>query len=899
MIAKDSMGRIIKRKKPKPSVRNRTEDLMKIKDIQDGIILTRDKRFIKIVEIKPTNFFYKNALEQARMVYQFSAYLRTAPEKLQIQVINIPLDVSDYVEYLISQKDLPTANERTKEIAIQLATLVKAIRHSHDLKVNRYFVVYVYDDYAQGKLDFNVIKETLNEQEYTLAETMKKCGCEVYNYHLLDVDDHGNQISVYDNYAVYEAVITQFERQCPDFETYAREVFEEITTKNFRKANSITIEDYLSPKEVSFYSGDFCEVNGQYVSYHYIKDYRPEVFAGWLNFLTSSEYGPDINIYFEQMDSLEAKKTVRKSVTRQEIVLENLSHNTSMAQESKQIYYDAVAMRERMYKRGEQLYMMTIIVTLSAKTLSDLAYKEQRVYELCERNDMPLAPLKDRQDIGFHTCLPFCYTDKRLNKFIARNIMSGDVASIFPFNNPSIFDDGGIFIGLNSAGHLCAINPWDTSKYPAGHMMIIGSTGMGKTYAIQNIMSRSRTKGVRVFGIAPIKGHEYERMTRMIGGEFIQYTTSGNVHINIFDIVIPEVNMDADGNENKSASFLATKMTSVMRFFRTLMPFLTPTQLSLLDTAVILSYKIKGITMDNESVLDSDGNYKEVPIIGDVMDTLLYMTKKEYIEEKEGYEELRTHNKGDIFDLMNYLNPFVYGSYSFLNHQTNIDINNQYVVFDISEMDSCGENIVSAVMFSITDYIMGIMSQDIQQMKLVVIDEAWKLIGDGSGESAEFIKKLYKVIRAYNGVVITGSQDLDDWQCKDNESVLRTIVNNSTFQILLGMKPLSLKMVGDVMNLSPDDKARIASFVRGDALLACSAGTTGLGISTFGIRFTATDSEHECITTDPQELKKIEDRRKGILAITKRDHSNIDELIADSDLETILGQMDTNFGILG
>jgi hypothetical protein len=100
--------------------------------------------------------------------------------------------------------------------------------------------------------------------------------------------------------------------------------------RNPLKKDSITIEDYLSPKEVAFYDRSFCEVNGKYVSYHYISDYRHYVTAGWLNPLLSSSYDVDVDIFFVREDRVSAKKMVRKSVDLQELVLENLSSNTSV-----------------------------------------------------------------------------------------------------------------------------------------------------------------------------------------------------------------------------------------------------------------------------------------------------------------------------------------------------------------------------------------------------------------------------------------------------------------------------------------------------------------------------------------------------------------------------------------
>ena len=202
-----------------------------------------------------------------------------------------------------------------------------------------------------------------------------------------------------------------------------------------------------------------------------------------------------------------------------------------------------------------------------------------------------------------------------------------------------------------------------------------------------------------------------------------------------------------------------------------------------------------------------------------------------------------------IHELLGIMQQFVTGTYSFLNQHTNIkDIDNDYTVFDISEMDSAGDRIMGAMMFTIINHIMNIMSEDITQHKVVLIDELWKLVGEGSGQTAAFVKELYKIIRAYNGEVITASQDIQDWKSRDNESVLNAIINNSQFQVLLKMQQHTLSVVSDMLYLNSEIKNQISMFSqRGDAMLICEN-------NAFEIRFSGTPTEHRAITTDPNEL---------------------------------------------
>ena len=838
------------RRKPRPSTRYRTQSFINIRDVSDGVIITTDDRYIRIIEIIPTNFFNKDALEQERIVYQFAQYLSHAPRTMQIKVMSVPETAEDYLKILLSYKNLPNATKETRDMVDDLAKEIKDTVEIYKLTGNRFFVIYEFEEFQMAP-DFDYVRKVLLGHEFALAECMLKCGCKVVSPRLTD--------NKYINTVLYEYILMHFDRLAPDFETHAFKIYEEILERNPLKKDSLTIEDYLSPKEIAFYDRSFCEVNGKFVSYHYISDYRHYVTAGWLNPLLGSSYDVDVDIFFVREDRTTAKKIVRQSVNMQEMVMENLSANTSVAQESRQNMQDALLLREKMYNESADMYYLSILVTISADTLDALDDKIREVYNLMESKDMPLLPLDLRQEEGFRSTLPFVRLDKDILRISARNILCGELASVFPFNEPSIFDAGGIFIGKNKAGRFCAINNFDTSKYDKPHMMIIGSTGSGKTYGSQLLLGRSRMAGAKCFAIAPIKGEEYRRFCENMGGQFIKFTTDGENHVNIFDIRIPDdaesttAMNPADSGYLGQKSYLSRKLIVVSAYFEILMPYLKPVQRSLLNVAIVDAYKAKGITLDNNSIKNADGTYKEMPIISDVCIALKQMLEPQ--DDADDRSIFRAtmpepqENKREVNELLGIMQQFISGTYSFLNRHTNIkDLDNDYTVFDISDLDSSGDKIVGAMMFTIINHIMNLMTEDITQRKVVLIDELWKLVGEGSGQTAAFVKELYKIIRAYNGCVITASQDIQDWHSKDNESVLNTIINNSQFQVLLKMQQHTLGIVSDKLYLNTETRNQISMFSRrGDAMLICEN-------NAFEIRFDGTPTEHMAITTDPNEL---------------------------------------------
>lgn len=104
----------------------------------------------------------------------------------------------------------------------------------------------------------------------------------------------------------------------------------------------------------------------------------------------------------------------------------------------------------------------------------------------------------------------------------------------------------------------------------------------------------------------------------------------------------------------------------------------------LLDDAMICTYGTKGITHDNASLEQpkNPGCYKEMPILGDLYEILAASP-----ETKR---------------LANILNRLVNGSARSFNQQTNVALDNKYIVLDISELTG---DLLTVGMFVALDFV--------------------------------------------------------------------------------------------------------------------------------------------------------------------------------------------------
>lgn len=353
---------------------------------------------------------------------------------------------------------------------------------------------------------------------------------------------------------------------------------------------------------------------------------------------------------------------------------------------------------------------------------------------------------------------------------------------------------------------------------------------------MQLMALRMRRKNIQVFIVAPLKGHEFYRACKNIGGEFIQISPASHNCINVMAIRKTDnsVNELLDGMLMERSE-LAAKIQRLHIFFSLLIPDMNHEEKQLLDEALISTYAIKGITHNNDSLIDPDNpnQYKEMPILGDLYNVLT--------ERKETKR------------ISNILNRLVGGSASSFNQQSNVDLENKYVVLDISELTG---DLLTVGMFVALDFVWDKTKEDRTKEKAIFIDECWQLIGANSNRlAAEFVLEIAKIIRGYGGSAVFATQDLNDFFALDDGKYGKGIINNSKTKIILNLEDEEAQRVQTILHLSEAEVMAITHFERGNGLIS----TNNNNIT---VAFKSSQLEKELITTDRRELLEIIRRKK-------------------------------------
>lgn len=350
---------------------------------------------------------------------------------------------------------------------------------------------------------------------------------------------------------------------------------------------------------------------------------------------------------------------------------------------------------------------------------------------------------------------------------------------------------------------------------------------------------RMRRKGIQVFILAPLKGHEFHRACANVGGEFIQVSPASPHCINVMEIrrVDHTVNDLLDG-PSIQLSELATKIQRLHIFFSLLIPDMSHEERQLLDDALIRTYNSKGITHDNSSLEDPQkpGQYREMPVLEDLYEIL-----------KKSPETRR---------MANITNRLVHGSASSFNQQTNVALRNKYTVLDISNLT--GE-MLTVGMFVALDFMWDRAKENRTEEKAIFIDECWQLLSGagatGTRLAGDFVLEIFKTIRGYGGSAVCASQDLNDFFNLDEGRFGKGIINNSKTKIILNLEDDEATRVQNTLHLSDAEIMEVTHFERGNGLISTNN-------NNIMVEFKASPLEKNLITTDRRELQEIVNQLK-------------------------------------
>ena len=770
-----------------------TEDLIPVRNIQNGIIHLSDGRYIKILEVEPINFLLRSVREQKHIIASFASWMKISPVHIQIKVLTKKADISKHLNAI--ERDMDREQDpKCRELQKDYYNLIKTIG-SREAITRRFLIIFEYEPaFTNRKSDYSEVVSTLE----TAARTAKQYFTHCDNVVITHDDENGFLLNVL--YAIFDRELSEkvpIEKRIHDLQL--RQAIESTP-------EGITVPQVIAPECIDLRHGSYVVIDGVYHAYLLVPSsgFNPHVVAGWTSLFVNAGEGIDVDFFFQR----EPKERIQSKLGQQIRINRSRIKDTS---DTNTDFDDIEGAIKSGYflKQGlanyEDFYYTSIIVTVTADSLDNLEWRVAEVRRLMISQDMDVRTCYFRQEDAMRSVMPFCRLNKKLFERSKRNMLTSAAASCYPFTSYEMSDENGILLGVNKHNNsLVIVDIFNSRVYKNANMAILGTSGAGKTFTMQLMALRMRRKGTQVFIIAPLKGHEFLRACRNVGGEFISISPASKQCINIMEIRRTDQTANAiiDGGINEN-SILAKKIQQLHIFFSLLIPDMSHEEKQLLDEALIRTYSMKGITHENESLIDPDdpSRYRTMPLLEDVYNILM--------------EAPETKRMGNI------LNRLVHGSAKTFNQQTNVDLSNPYTVLDISELT--GE-LLTVGMFLVLDFVWDKAKEDRTKEKAIFIDEIWQLVGAGSNSlAAEFCLEIFKIIRGYGGAAIAATQDLNDFFSLDGGKYGKGIINNAKTKIILNLEDDEALRVQDALNLTDAEISNITASVKFNASCTRSA----------------------------------------------------------------------------
>lgn len=568
-----------------------------------------------------------------------------------------------------------------------------------------------------------------------------------------------------------------------------------------------TLRDLIAPSSLEIHSSYF-RLGTKYGRTIYVYGYPREIYTGWLSSIINIDEVLDISMFIYPVESQVILNNLRKKVTQLEATMSiNNEKGRTRDPGLEAAIQDAEELRDQLQVGAERFFRFGLYITIYADSLDELGFVQNKIETIFGQQMVFSKVASSQQEQGMNSSIPQL-TDQLQ---IRRNMNTGAISTSFPFTSADLTQESGVLYGINMHNNGLVI--FDRFTLENANMVVFAKSGGGKSYAVKLEALRSMMMGSEVLIIDP--ENEYQKLADAVGGSYIRLSLNADTRINPFDL--PRV---IDNDEADDA--LRANLVTLHGLFRLMLGgsqvvngqtvgSLSPAEEADLDQALIDTYARAGITSDPLT----HGSLP--PTISNLYDTLLHMG-------------------GSGPQLAQRLRKYTTGTFAgIFSQQSNIDINNPMVVFNIRDLE---DELRPVAMYIVLSHIWNV-TRTVQKKRMLIVDEAWQLMK--YDDSANFLFSLAKRARKYFLGLTTITQDVEDFM---GSKMGRAIVANSSMQLLLKQSSSAVDVLSDVFKLTEEEKKRLSNFPVGQGLFFA-------GQSHVHVQIIASQREHQLITTNP------------------------------------------------
>ena len=564
----------------------------------------------------------------------------------------------------------------------------------------------------------------------------------------------------------------------------------------------VDLKDILAPAAFSV-STKYVEIDGKFASTLFVTAYPRYLETNWLSPIVNFDVEFDMGMFVYPQDSATILRQLKKQITQVSAsIIMRTEKGKVRDPQLETAYRDIEELRDRLVQGTERFFQLSLYITLYADSQEELEETIAQIEVLLEGRLVYVKPAMFQMKEGFLSTVPLGQ-DK-----LARtsNMSSSSLSTTFPFVSSDLSSSNGILFGINL--HNNSLILFDRFSLGNANMVIFAKSGAGKSYAVKLEILRQLMFDTEVIVIDPER--EYRYLSDSVGGAYLRIATASDHRINPFDL--PEL-----GEEDEPETVLRENITRLIGLVSLMAGGFSPEENSVVDRALWETYSLKDITRGIR------WSRPAVPTLQDFYNI---------VSDMEGGANIALR-----------IERFVEGTFAgVFNRPTNIDLDNQLVVFNVRDME---EELRPLAMYVVLGFIWNKVRSSLKR-RILVVDEAWVMMQHE--ESAKFMFSIAKRARKYYLGVTTITQDIQDFL---DSKYGKPIVTNSSLQLLLRQSPAAIDLLAEVFYLTDHEKFRLLESDVGEGIFFA-------GLKHVAIKVVASYAEDQVITSDPQQVLAIE-----------------------------------------
>lgn len=609
-----------------------------------------------------------------------------------------------------------------------------------------------------------------------------------------------------------------------------------------------TIKEAIAPSAYKRGEIDFLIIGSKYARVFCIEGLPDQVYIGYLRVLYSSDYDVDINLSIQPRQQSAARKELQDKVTVLRAQLEEEIERGG--NRNRDTYADQIQRLEgqirELSSREESAFEAQFLFVLYADSREELSRHTINILQELKEERITAQVLALRQDEGYRTVAPYAIDYLKDKK---RNFNTGATISSIPFYVPELYDDYGVYLGINTYSGTPALIDLYKDGIQNSNLNVFGSSGSGKSTLVKTLTMRSALHGVRTVIIDP-EG-EYSAMTKKLHGGVVRLSTNpeNSIMMNLFDIE-ESVEIDNVTGEQIRKLELRPKYVDVLGFIKVIFPTIDKGQeANLLEVIERLYFNFGFIDGDvdslyyNDDVVVENGRLvnnlrkKTMPTLNDLINLTHTMVEDgTYSNLREVFEALQPYRARKTLGIFDTQTP------KQLQRMADLPV----ITFDVSAIES--SDIKTLSMYVLLSWIWEKFGKKNPHIKKrVLVDEAWMMMSPsqpGYQYTSTFLETMSRRIRKRNGGLCVASQKIDDFnQTPQGRAVLTNahttfLLNHQEFEVPALRKAFDLDE-GIIQNIINVERGRVL-IKQGNKLYLCNTQTF--------------ENEKKVVFTGPQTL---------------------------------------------